>query len=107
MSTVTDPTQSSFCEGVEKGHSSHSAQASIAKSLGITVPSVQMDSQAKYASISRGVGEIYLRLPTSMEYEERIWVRISFPLSKGWGRASLTVCPGGYDKGSRFGIPDR
>jgi 3'(2'), 5'-bisphosphate nucleotidase len=36
-----------------------------------------MDSQAKYASISRGDGDIYLRLPVSKTYEEKIWVRIS------------------------------
>ncbi|RPA96658.1 3(2),5-bisphosphate nucleotidase HAL2 [Choiromyces venosus 120613-1] len=73
MSSITDFSKARFCEGVEAGHSSHSEQASIAKSLGITAPSIQMDSQAKYASISRGVGEIYLRLPTSMTYEEKIW----------------------------------
>jgi 3'(2'), 5'-bisphosphate nucleotidase len=33
-----------------------------------------MDSQAKYASISRGDGDIYLRLPVSKSYEEKIWV---------------------------------
>lgn len=32
-----------------------------------------MDSQAKYASIARGAGDIYLRLPTSKTYEEKIW----------------------------------
>ncbi|PWW80774.1 3(2),5-bisphosphate nucleotidase HAL2 [Tuber magnatum] len=73
MSSVTDFSKARFCEGVETGHSSHSEQAAIAKSLGITAPSIQMDSQAKYASISRGVGEIYLRLPVSLSYEEKIW----------------------------------
>ncbi|CAZ83324.1 unnamed protein product [Tuber melanosporum] len=73
MSSVTDFSKARFCEGVEAGHSSHSEQASIAKSLGITAPSIQLDSQAKYASISRGVGEIYLRLPVSLSYEEKIW----------------------------------
>jgi hypothetical protein len=79
MSTITDLTKASFCEGVEKGHSSHSSQAAIAKTLGITNPSVQMDSQAKYASIARGVGEIYLRLPVTLAYEERIWVCVPSP----------------------------
>lgn len=32
-----------------------------------------MDSQAKYASIARGAGDIYLRLPTSKTYQEKIW----------------------------------
>ena len=32
-----------------------------------------MDSQAKYGSIARGAGDIYLRLPTSKTYQEKIW----------------------------------
>jgi 3'(2'), 5'-bisphosphate nucleotidase len=74
MSTVSDLSVATFCEGVESGHSSHDEQAAIAAKLGITKPSVRMDSQAKYASIARGVGEIYLRLPVSDSYEEKIWV---------------------------------
>lgn len=62
-----------FCESVEAGHSSHSDQSDIAAKLGITRPSVRMDSQAKYASIARGAGDIYLRLPVSKSYEEKIW----------------------------------
>ena len=79
MSSTTDFSKARFCEGVETAHSSHREQASIAKSLGITAPSIRMDSQAKYASISRGVGEIYLRLPVAVSYEENIWVRPRSP----------------------------
>jgi 3'(2'), 5'-bisphosphate nucleotidase len=32
-----------------------------------------MDSQAKYAVVGRGEAEIYLRLPTSADYREKIW----------------------------------
>ncbi|KAK9363057.1 hypothetical protein V1504DRAFT_447262 [Lipomyces starkeyi] len=73
MRSLTDPSTASFCESVEAGHSSHGQQAKIAQSLGITKPSVRMDSQAKYASIARGDGDIYLRLPVSATYEEKIW----------------------------------
>ncbi|KAL7275642.1 3'(2'),5'-bisphosphate nucleotidase [Rhizina undulata] len=73
MNQITDLTLASFCESVEAGHSSHGQQASIATRLGITKPSIRMDSQAKYASIARGDGDIYLRLPTSATYEEKIW----------------------------------
>jgi 3'(2'), 5'-bisphosphate nucleotidase len=62
-----------FCESVEAGHSSHSDQAQIAQKLGITKTNVRMDSQAKYGSIARGAGNIYLRLPTSATYQEKIW----------------------------------
>lgn len=62
-----------FCESVEAGHSSHGDQAEIAKKLGITKESVRMDSQAKYASIARGAGDLYLRLPVRADYQEKIW----------------------------------
>jgi 3'(2'), 5'-bisphosphate nucleotidase len=32
-----------------------------------------MDSQAKYGSIARGAGDIYLRLPVNATYQEKIW----------------------------------
>jgi len=73
MKPVTDITQATFCESVEAGHSSHGDQFDIAEKLKITKPSVRMDSQAKYASIARGAGDIYLRLPTSKTYQEKIW----------------------------------
>ncbi|KAG6010919.1 hypothetical protein E4U21_002589 [Claviceps maximensis] len=62
-----------FCESVEAAHSAHDDQAAIARKLGITAPSVRMDSQAKYGSIARGAGDIYLRLPVKATYQEKIW----------------------------------
>jgi len=73
MKPVKDITQATFCESVEAGHSSHGDQSAIATKLGISKPSVRMDSQAKYASIARGAGDIYLRLPVSATYQEKIW----------------------------------
>lgn len=73
MRALDDMTQATFCESVEAGHSSHGDQAAISQKLGITKPSVRMDSQAKYGSIARGAGDIYLRLPTSATYQEKIW----------------------------------
>ena len=70
---LTDLTQASFCESVEAAHSSHGDQARIAAALGITRPSVRMDSQAKYGSVARGAGDVYLRLPVSATYVEKIW----------------------------------
>ena len=70
---LTDLTQASFCESVEAAHSSHGDQARIAAALGITRASVRMDSQAKYGSVARGAGDIYLRLPASATYVEKIW----------------------------------
>lgn len=73
MSNVTSLKDATFCESVEAGHSSHGDQADIARKLGITKPSVRMDSQAKYGSIARGAGEVYLRLPVKKDYQEKIW----------------------------------
>jgi 3'(2'), 5'-bisphosphate nucleotidase len=73
MKPIQDLSQAAFCESVEAGHSNQTEQAEIAKRLGIVQPSVRMDSQAKYASIARGAGDIYLRLPAKKGYQEKIW----------------------------------
>lgn len=73
MKPVEDITQATFCESVEAGHSSHGDQHAIVTKLGVTKPSVRMDSQAKYGSIARGAGDIYLRLPVRADYQEKIW----------------------------------
>ncbi|KAG2180984.1 hypothetical protein INT43_008566 [Umbelopsis isabellina] len=73
FSDIKSTQEATFCESVESGHSSHSDSAKIAELLGITREPVRMDSQAKYCSISRGDGDIYLRLPVSETYVEKIW----------------------------------
>ena len=73
MAKTANVKDASFCESVEAGHSAHGDQANIAKKLGITKPSVRMDSQAKYGSVARGAGDIYLRLPVGTKYVEKIW----------------------------------
>lgn len=70
---ISSTEEATFCESVEAGHSSHGDAVEIAKLLGITREPVRMDSQAKYCSISRGDADIYLRLPTSKAYVEKIW----------------------------------
>lgn len=62
-----------LCESVESGHSAHDRSAAIAASLGIVKPPVRLDSQAKYAVVARGEGDVYLRLPTKKDYREKIW----------------------------------
>ncbi|MBD3868046.1 MAG: 3'(2'),5'-bisphosphate nucleotidase [Acidobacteria bacterium] len=70
---TTDPASARFVESVESGHSSHSDSARIAQELGIVLPPVRMDSQAKYAALARGDADIYLRLPARPGYVEKIW----------------------------------
>lgn len=73
VSTVTDFEHARLCESVESGHSSHSHSSQISKELGITHEPARLDSQAKYAVVSRGEADIYLRLPTRPGYREKIW----------------------------------
>ncbi|CAM1506442.1 Fc.00g060830.m01.CDS01 [Cosmosporella sp. VM-42] len=73
MRPLEDLSKATFCESVEAGHSAHDDQALISQKLGITEASVRMDSQAKYGSIARGAGDIYLRLPVKATYQEKIW----------------------------------
>lgn len=66
--------RATFCESVDKGHSSLTTNGRIAQILGMGDQHVRMDSQAKYASISRGDGDVYLRLPVGDgSYIEKIW----------------------------------
>ena len=62
-----------LCESVESGHSAHDRSAVISSSLGIKREPVRLDSQAKYAVVARGEGDLYLRLPTRADYREKIW----------------------------------
>jgi 3'(2'), 5'-bisphosphate nucleotidase len=73
VSERADPAQTRFCESVEAAHSSHSDSARLAARLAITAGPVRLDSQAKYAEVSRGRAEAYLRLPKSADYREKIW----------------------------------
>ncbi|KAI9753476.1 MAG: hypothetical protein M1815_006191 [Lichina confinis] len=73
MKPVQDTAEATLCEGVEAGHSALDDHRAIAKRLGITKESVRIDSQAKYGSIARGAGDIYLRLPVKKGYQEKIW----------------------------------
>ncbi|KAJ3355469.1 hypothetical protein HDU83_003447 [Entophlyctis luteolus] len=62
-----------FCESVESGHSSQTEAAQIAELLEMTNESIRMDSQCKYGVVARGNAGIYLRIPVSDTYEEKIW----------------------------------
>lgn len=73
VSKIDNVSQAVLCESVEAGHSSKGDNAAIAQKLGITGKPVQMDSQAKYGSVARGAGDLYLRLPVRKDYIEKIW----------------------------------
>ena len=64
-----------FLESVESGHSDHGLQGVIKGAFGSRAQSVRYDSQVKYAVLSRGEADVYLRLPnpSSPDYREKIW----------------------------------
>lgn len=64
-----------FVESVEAAHGDQSRQELVAKSVGISAPSIRMDSQAKYAAVACGMAALYLRLPSPKypNYRENIW----------------------------------
>lgn len=68
-----DGAEARFCESVEAAHADHDAHAAISREVGITQPPYRIDSQCKYAATARGDASIYLRLPRTPEYREKIW----------------------------------
>lgn len=73
VSSIQTAKEAKLCESVESGHSSHGESARIIGALGIVEPSLRIDSQCKYAAVAKGDASIYLRLPTSETYREKIW----------------------------------
>jgi 3'(2'), 5'-bisphosphate nucleotidase len=75
VSSLADAAAARFVESVESGHADHDAHQALARALGITRPSLRLDSQAKYGVVARGDAAIYLRLPSprTPDYRERIW----------------------------------
>lgn len=73
--TAANTDQFRFVESVESGHGDQSQQAAVAQAVGITAPSLRMDSQAKYGVVAAGEAVLYLRLPSpkTPDYREKIW----------------------------------
>lgn len=73
VAAESDGRRAVVCESVEAEHSSHSESARIVSRLGVSTAPLRMDSQCKYALLARGDASIYLRLPTRVDYREKIW----------------------------------
>ncbi len=75
VSTQKDPAEARLLRSFESGHTNVSQIDVLAKTLGVATDPVRMDSQAKYAVLAAGGGEIYLRLlsPNRLDYREKIW----------------------------------
>ena len=73
VGAIADPAEAAFCESVEAAHSAHDRHSRIAEHLGVRAEPVRIDSQCKYGVVARGEAAIYLRLPRSESYREKIW----------------------------------
>lgn len=75
VSAQSDIKQARLAESVESAHTNQGLAAQLGAALGIVAEPVRMDSQAKYAAVSRGDAEIYLRSPNAKtpDYRENIW----------------------------------
>ena len=65
-------------ESYDPHHSDQALSAGAAKLLGIEVPPMQIDSQAKYCELCRGEGGLFfrVRLPRGQVFQEKIWVSV-------------------------------
>jgi len=75
ISDRADGSQARLLRSFESGHTNVGLIDHIAEHLGVQVEPVRMDSQAKYAVLASGGGEVMLRLlsPEKPDYREKIW----------------------------------
>ncbi|CAG8804280.1 19052_t:CDS:2, partial [Racocetra fulgida] len=70
---ISSSSEASFCESLGADHSKLGYNEKITSLLGITKPTLRMDSMCRYCAVARGDVNIYLRLPYDVNYEEKIW----------------------------------
>ena len=75
VSNQTDPVGARLLRSFESGHTNVSQIDLFADAMGVEAEPVRMDSQAKYAVLAAGQGELYLRLLSASrpDYREKIW----------------------------------
>jgi len=75
VSDCQNITQARLLRSFESGHTNISKIEELINNLGIQAQAVRMDSQAKYAVLACGYGELAMRLisPSQPDYREKIW----------------------------------
>ena len=75
VSSLSDITQARLLRSFESGHTNVSQIEMLSQYLNIQAAPLRLDSQAKYALLAAGEGEIILRLisPHQRDYREKIW----------------------------------
>ena len=74
-STQDDPSQARLLRSFEAGHTNVGQIDEFVQLMGVQAKPVRMDSQAKYAVLAAGKGELLVRLlsPSMPDYREKIW----------------------------------
>ncbi len=92
VATTDDPASTRMLRSVEKGHTNLSAIDHLANAMGVTADPVGMDSQAKYAVLAAGGGEMLVRLLSEdrPNYREKVWDQAagSIVVEEAGGRVS-------------------
>ena len=104
VSPQADVTRARLLRSVEKGHTDTDAIDELNRTLGIVADPVAMDSQAKYAMLASGEGEVLVRLlsPSRLDYREMAWDQAagSIIVEEAGGRVSdLDGKPLDYSQG--------
>jgi len=75
VSAEIQPAQARILRSFESGHTNVSQIDIFTQALGVQAEPVRMDSQAKYAVLAAGEGELLLRLLSTSkpDYREKIW----------------------------------
>jgi 3'(2'), 5'-bisphosphate nucleotidase len=75
VSRETRPHEARLLRSFEAGHTDERLMDELARKLGCVAPPVRMDSQAKYARLALGEGELLFRLlaPARPDYCEKAW----------------------------------
>jgi 3'(2'), 5'-bisphosphate nucleotidase len=75
VSTQAQPAGATLLRSVEKAHTNTDEIGQLVTALRIVPPPIAIDSQAKYAVLAAGLGDVLLRLisPSRPDYREKIW----------------------------------
>lgn len=75
VSNIQANSKARFLRSFEAGHTNVSQLDLIGQEMGVEAEPVRLDSQAKYAILAAGAGDLIFRLisPTMPDYKEKIW----------------------------------
>ena len=75
VSDIATPAKARFLRSYETGHTNVSQLDVIGEKMGVQADPVRLDSQAKYAILASGAGDVLFRLISEKmpDYKEKVW----------------------------------